>query len=151
ADIFGPYGFRREAFVPSYGMAETVLAISFAPLDTGMQLDRIDRRLLATQNEAVRTDDADDGKARDFVLCGRLLGGHRAEVRDETGRVLPERRLGRIYVDGPSVMAGYFEEPEATVAVLGTGGWLDTGDLGRSEEHTSELQSREKLVCRLLL
>src|SRR5690606_29974914 len=121
-----------------------VLAISFAPLDTGMQLDRIDRRLLATQNEAVRTDDADDGKARDFVLCGRLLGGHRAEVRDETGRVLPERRLGRIYVDGPSVMAGYFEEPEATVAVLGTDGWLDTGDLGYMTDGQLVITGRSK-------
>src|SRR5690606_39542654 len=35
-----------------------------------------------------------------------------------------------------------------TEAVEGVGG---LGDLGRSEEHTSELQSRENLVCRLLL
>src|SRR5690606_40854405 len=28
---------------------------------------------------------------------------------------------------------------------------VDLGDSGRSEEHTSELQSRENLVCRLLL
>src|SRR3712207_8035676 len=38
---------------------------------------------------------------------------------------------------------GWDQPPEAT----GTGSW----DEGRSEEHTSELQSRQYLVCRLLL
>ncbi|MEX0808003.1 MAG: fatty acyl-AMP ligase [Dongiaceae bacterium] len=129
ADIFGPYGFRREAFVPSYGMAETALAISFAPLDTGVEIDRVDRQRLAERGEAV-TAPADASNARDFVLCGKPLGGHRIEVRDETGRALPERKLGRVFVSGPSIMVGYFEEPEATAAVLQPDGWLDTGDLG---------------------
>ena len=46
------------------------------------------------------------------------------------GGALPERRIGRIFVKGPSVMAGYFEQKEATDAVLSADGWLDTGDLG---------------------
>src|SRR5690349_24027156 len=32
-----------------------------------------------------------------------------------------------------------------------TGSWTDAGEPFRSEEHTSELQSRRDLVCRLLL
>ncbi len=130
ADVFAPYGFRREAFVPSYGMAETVLAISFAPRDTGFQIDRIDRQRLANNNEATATRAAEPKPARDFVLCGTLLSRHKAEVRDESGRALPDRRVGRLFVYGPSVMAGYFQEPEATASVLGPDGWLDTGDLG---------------------
>src|SRR5690606_7925104 len=39
--------------------------------------------------------------------------------------------------------------PDATVQVVWTNTWFDPTT--RSEEHTSELQSREKLVCRLLL
>jgi fatty-acyl-CoA synthase len=130
AETFAPYGFRREAFVPSYGMAETVLAISFAPLDTGMEIDRIDRTKLAESNEAVPATGSDPASAREFVLCGRMLGGHHVEVRDDNGTPLPERRIGRLFVRGPSIMTGYFEEPEATAAVLGPDGWLDTGDLG---------------------
>ena len=129
AEIFGPYGFRREAFVPSYGMAETALAISFAPLNTGVELDRVDRQRLAECGEAAPAP-ADASNARDFVLCGKPLSGHKIEVRDEAGRVLPERRLGRVFVSGPSIMVGYFQEPEATAAVLQPDGWLDTGDLG---------------------
>jgi fatty-acyl-CoA synthase len=144
AEIFAPYGFRREAFVPSYGMAETVLAISFAPLDRGVELDRIDRRRLATDNLAVATADPDPKQARDFVLCGRLLGGHHAEIRDEQGRSLPDRRVGRVFVHGPSIMAGYFEEPETTASVLSADGWLDTGDLGYTVDGSIVITGRSK-------
>ncbi len=144
AEMFAPYGFRREAFVPSYGMAETVLAISFAPPDVGMQMDRIDRQRLATDHEAVATRIEDPKLARDFVLCGRLLSQHQAEIRDEIGRALPDRRVGRVFVRGPSVMTGYFEEPEATAAVMSTDGWLDTGDLGYTVEGNIVITGRSK-------
>ena len=129
-DAFGPYGFRRTAFVPSYGMAETSLAVSFAPLDTGMQVDVIDRRSMADEGVAVPAPAGDPAQGRAFVACGRPLIGHTAEIRDDDGKPLPERRIGRIFVKGPSVMAGYFRQPEATALVLDASGWLDTGDLG---------------------
>ncbi len=74
-------------------------------------------------------DPGDDHKSRRFVICGRVLPGHRLEVRDSEGRVLPDRAVGRIFVSGPSIMPGYFGEPEASREVL-SDGWLDTGDLG---------------------
>ncbi len=42
---------------------------------------------------------------------------------------LPEGRVGRVWVAGPSLMTGYLGRPEATAAAL-RDGWLDTGDLG---------------------
>ena len=44
--------------------------------------------------------------------------------------MLGDRAVGRIFVKGPSVMPGYFQEPEASREVLSADGWLDTGDLG---------------------
>jgi fatty-acyl-CoA synthase len=64
------------------------------------------------------------------VICGKVLPGHQLEVRDEAGRLLSDRAVGRIFVKGPSVMPGYFGEPEASREVLSPDGWLDTGDLG---------------------
>jgi acyl-CoA synthetase (AMP-forming)/AMP-acid ligase II len=42
---------------------------------------------------------------------------------------LPEGRVGRLWVAGPSLMTGYLGRPEATAEAL-RAGWLDTGDLG---------------------
>jgi fatty-acyl-CoA synthase len=130
AETFARYGFRETAFVPSYGMAETALAVSFGTLDAGVLVDAVDRRRLAEDALAVPANDGSPEHARAFVACGRPLPDHQLEIRDDRGRVLPERAVGRIFVRGPSVMAGYFEQPEATAAVLDAAGWLDTGDLG---------------------
>jgi fatty-acyl-CoA synthase len=127
ADAFGPFGFRETAFCPSYGMAETTLAMSFAPLEKVYLLDHISRAAL----ERGRADPVQPGvDARGFVACGPALPAHELQVRDAIGKPLPERRIGRIYFRGPSVMKGYFNQPELTRETLSADGWLDTGDLG---------------------
>jgi len=129
AEAFAPHGFDRRVFVPSYGMAEATLAVSFAPLDTGVTVDRVDMDRLEDEGTAAEPR-GDGARARDFVLCGPPLPGHAAEVRAEDGTVVGERRLGRIFVRGPSLMRGYVNRPEETARVLSPDGWLDTGDLG---------------------
>jgi fatty-acyl-CoA synthase len=129
AEVFGACGFREEAFVASYGMAEATLGIAFAPLDRGIETDRVDLECLREERRAVPAPDGAAG-TRDFVLCGRALPGHELEIRDESGRVLGEREVGRIMVRGPSLMREYFANPAETARVLSREGWLDTGDLG---------------------
>jgi fatty-acyl-CoA synthase len=131
ASTFEAAGFSSKAFIPSYGMAEVCLAITFSPHDRGVCTDTVDRAALAeTQRAVPATDPTDDRQARRFVLCGRVLPGHQLEVRDADGKVLTDREVGRIFVKGPSIMPGYFGEPEASREVLSADGWLDTGDLG---------------------
>ena len=106
---FAPAGFDRRAFLASYGMAELCVGLSFGHRFGGVQFDGV-------------------GKRR-FAVCGAVLPGHRVEIRDRDGIIAGERRIGRLFVHGPSVMPGYFGRPEASAAVL-VDGWLDTGDLG---------------------
>ena len=54
ADTFGRCGFRKEAFVASYGMAEATLGMSFAPLDRGIEVDRVDLGRLRREGRAGR-------------------------------------------------------------------------------------------------
>jgi fatty-acyl-CoA synthase len=127
ADTFGGCGFRKEAFVASYGMAEATLGVSFAPLDRGLEIDRVDLGRLRREGRATP---AEGDNMRELVLCGELLPGHELEIRGAEGSVLREREVGRIMVRGPSVMTEYFGRREETARVLSSDGWLDTGDLG---------------------
>jgi long-chain acyl-CoA synthetase len=54
-------------------------------------------------------------------------------VADEDDRPLPAGAIGEVLVRGDSVMAGYWQDPEASARTL-RGGWLHTGDLGVMDE-----------------
>jgi len=140
---FAACHFDPKAFLPSYGMAEAVLAISFSPRQQGMLTDAVDRGRLSEEGRAVPAD-PNSGDSRRFVLCGRPLAGHLAEVRGEDGEVLPDRMIGRLFVKGPSLMAGYFGQPEETRRVLSADGWLDTGDLGYTLDGALVITGRAK-------
>lgn len=117
ADRLAPAGFDPRAFLPSYGMAEATLAITFAPLRDGLKTDVTD-----TGNE--------------LVDCGVPFPGHEIAIVDESGTRLGERQVGQIVTRGPSVTPGYFNEPELTAQTYkplpgdAAGPWLHTGDLG---------------------
>ncbi len=49
-------GFDRKAFVACYGMAECSLAVSFAPLGKGLEVDRVDRDRFAATQVAVQAE-----------------------------------------------------------------------------------------------
>ena len=128
-EAFEPAGFDPGAFNASYGMAEATLCLTMTPVGEGLRTDNTDVDRLEREGLAVAPAKR-SGRAREFALCGRILPGHVLEVRDAAGHALPERRVGRIFAQGPSLMKTYFGEPEETGKVLSADGWLDTGDLG---------------------
>ncbi|HEX4890636.1 MAG TPA: fatty acyl-AMP ligase [Alphaproteobacteria bacterium] len=146
AEIFSPDGFRREAFVASYGMAEATLAISFAPLATGIKTDHVDLDQLeaAAIAEPVKRNGAAGPRSRSFVNCGKVLPGHELEIRDADGNLLGERMAGRVMVRGPSLMQEYFGNHEETSRALSQDGWLDTGDLGYLIDGSLVITGRSK-------
>lgn len=133
SDTFAPAGFNPEAFVPSYGMAEATLVLTFPPLNRKVKVDRIDLAQAKMFRRAVPRQETDQDGAvttREFVACGKILDGHELCVRDDHGCQLGEREIGHVLVKGPSLMSGYFENPDATEQVMKPGGWMDTGDMG---------------------
>jgi len=126
-DRFAPYGFRREAMTPVYGLAESSVGLAFPPLGRGPLIDRIRRDVFVRSG---RAEPAKPGE-RDlrFVACGQPLPGHEIRIVDAAGNELGDRREGRIEFRGPSATAGYFNNAAATRALFDDD-WLDTGDLG---------------------
>ncbi|MGJ8515478.1 fatty acyl-AMP ligase [Carnimonas bestiolae] len=141
SSVFAPCGFHPKAFIPSYGMAENTLAISFAPRDKPYEVDWIDPDELT---EELKAKFVDAENARGFVRCGKPLPGHDVKIVDEQGNRLGELGVGRILICGPSMMTGYFERPEATAEVLGADGWYDTGDIGYLSDGEIVVTGRHK-------
>jgi fatty-acyl-CoA synthase len=139
-------GFTGDAFVPSYGMAEVGLAISFAQRGVGVGIDQVDRNDCVKHRRArpISTFNRERAPIRSFVDCGVPLPGIDVEVRDADGAVLPEREIGTLWVRTDSVMQGYLNQPEATAEVLTSDGWLDTGDLGYLLDGRIFVTGREK-------
>lgn len=143
AETFAEYGFDANAFSPSYGMAEAVVAISFHEPGIGLVADTVDLDRLEDDGHVVPAT-ADTKRARTFVHCGKALPGHTLEVRDSDGNVLPDMRVGTFFLSGPSLMEGYDGRPEETAAVLSEDGWLNTGDLGYLSDGEIAITGRAK-------
>ncbi|MGP3923481.1 AMP-binding protein [Streptomyces sp. 8N616] len=107
--LVGEHSVLREA---SYGMTETHTADS---ITAGFQ-------------------DGDHDLLTEPVFCGLPVPGTDFMVVDEkTAEPLPLGERGEILVRSPSLMTGYWRQPEATARAL-RGGWLHTGDVGLIDE-----------------
>jgi fatty-acyl-CoA synthase len=124
-DKFAPAKLRAKAILPVYGLAEATLAVTFSDLDEPLVTDAVDPAALLG-GKAVK---AKNGNAAELVSCGRTFPEHRVTIVDDRGNAVPERVIGEIVVEGPSVTAGYFGDPEATKAAF-KNGRLHSGDLG---------------------
>jgi len=129
SDTFAPIGFSEKAFLPSYGLAECTLGVSFGRVGKGIEIDLVEEAAL-TGDRHVLLNGSGDGRKREVVNCGTPLPEYDIEIRDEDDSELPEGAVGRVFLRGVSVMREYFNDPETTRAVLSPDGWLDTGDMG---------------------
>jgi len=135
ATRFAPYGFRREAFYPCYGLAEATLLVSGGTHADAPALRSVNADALE-QNFAMPA--SGDGDARTLVSCGWAWDTQRIAIVDsDSFRRCPEGHVGEIWVAGPSVAQGYWNRPELTeqtfhahIQETSEGPFLRTGDLG---------------------
>lgn len=127
-EVSAPYGFDPNAMCPMFGLAEATLAVSLSRPDEPVHVEWVDRASLEADGVVKWTAPGAAG-ARALVSCGYPIPGHEVAIRDAAGETLPAGRVGEICVRGPSVMSGYWQDPDATDDVL-RDGWLHTGDLG---------------------
>jgi fatty-acyl-CoA synthase len=124
-DAFADAGFKASTFMPSYGLAEATLAVSIMPPGEGIVVELVEETELSGGDSA----QGRPQRYRAIVNCGKPARDMQIEIREEDGTPLPERAIGKLWCKGPSIMDGYFRDPEATAACL-VDGWLDTGDMG---------------------
>jgi fatty-acyl-CoA synthase len=75
----------------------------------------------------------DAGDQHRLTSCGTAMPYCRLSVRDDEDEPVPDGQPGELCIQGPSVMEGYWKQPELTRAAL-QGGWLHTGDVGYRDE-----------------
>lgn len=136
ADKLKPAKFDPRAFLPSYGMAEATLAITFVPAFSGVRSDTV---VKAGLEQGVAEPAQESSPSQELVNCGHAFPEHEIAIVDEAGNRLADRKVGQIITRGPSISRGYYQEPELTAESFKKGApnadgtretWLYTGDLG---------------------
>jgi acyl-CoA synthetase (AMP-forming)/AMP-acid ligase II len=134
-EAFRPCGFRREAFLGCYGLAEATLMVTASDRDEPPVEARFDTAAL----RAGRVEPERDGAGTLLVGSGLPEPGHDLVVADPgTHEVCPPERIGEVWVAGASVASGYWRLEEESGQVFGAriasdpdrGPFLRTGDLG---------------------
>nr|VFJ74813.1 MAG: Acyl-CoA synthetase (AMP-forming)/AMP-acid ligase II [Candidatus Kentron sp. FW] len=134
AKTFASCGFRREAFYPTYGMAEATLFVSGGSKSAPPVIHEatIQGNHVITGRSAIQR----------FVGCGHSWLDQKIVIVDpQTHLARPDRQVGEIWVSGKSVAQGYWNRTEETrqtfrahLADTGEGPFLRTGDLGFLKE-----------------
>lgn len=142
ASTFAPCGFRKEAFYPCYGMAETTLIVTGGE-KTALPITCNVEKAALEQNQIVKQHES-RGHTQTIVGCGQSPSDQKVViVNPQSLTICAPEQVGEIWVAGPSVAQGYWNQPEDTektfCAYLAdpgvshsptSGPFLRTGDLG---------------------
>jgi long-chain acyl-CoA synthetase len=100
-----------------------VEAVFSLPLHHGYGMTEYAGSLFITRFDRPRSD----------CSAGEIVAGAELRIVDEHGADQPPGVPGQLWVRGPGTMLGYYHAPDQTAQALLPGGWLNTGDIGRSD------------------
>jgi len=138
-----PYRLKKSVIQPAFGMAETGSGITYFQTheQSSLRVFNVDRNSLDGELVMLAAGHAD---AIPFISLGPPIPGVTIKIVDEQGDTLPEHRIGRLYIHGDAVSAGYYQDEAATRAVFRDDGWFDSGDLAFLSEGELVVTGRAK-------
>jgi len=134
---FAPLGFDARSLTPCYGMAEATLAAS------------ADQRRRGVRSLPMPKGQGSDAGLHEIVCVGAPVLDTEIRISSPSalGEFLPDERVGEVWIAGPGVFAGYYNDTAATAETLVPaphGHWLRTGDLGFTKDGELYLTGRIK-------
>lgn len=137
AHRFARAGLRAETMTPAYGLAECTVYVTSKPVGKPSTVLVADAERLASAGRPVLCA-APGGDGNEVVGVGRPAGLDVRIVDPRSCRALPAGEIGEIWLRGPGVARGYWDQPELSERVFSARlagrntepGWLRTGDLG---------------------
>lgn len=134
AAAFAPHGFDAAAWMPAYGLAESVLCATSRQTTKFKSFDAAALR----RNSAVPVADGAAGAVR-LLSCGSPVDGQNVRIVDpDTRAALPDCAVGEIWLAGRSLADGYWNDAASTASQFhatladdgDVRGHLRTGDCG---------------------
>ncbi len=152
AEAFAASGFRREAFVPCYGLAEATLMVAGGPTGHGPTRLALEAAALARHRVVPTATSTEGPDVRVVSGCGRAVPGLAVAIVDPDACVPAEPgTVGEIWLAGPQVAAGYWRRDDEAAAIfqarLAAGAdraFLRTGDLGFLHDDVLYVTGRRK-------
>ncbi len=128
-EALAPYGLKRTAMFPVYGMAEATVGVSMPEI--GVEYSRIVvHRHSLRIGELYTPAELDDADAVSFVKVGQAIRDVEIRITDDADLVLENGKVGNIQLFGGSVTEKIYGDVEATTSLFTDDGWLRTGDCG---------------------
>lgn len=142
-DALAPFGLKRSAMFPVYGLAEATVAVSFPVPGSEYSRVVVNRHGLRI-GERFTSARPGDEQAVSFVKVGNAVRDCRIRITDDADAVLPSGYVGHIQVAGPNVTGGLYNDPQAERSLFTGDGWLRTGDCGVFVDDSLAITGRSK-------
>ena len=128
-EALAPYGLKRNAMFPVYGLAEATVGVSMPQVGSEFSRIVVHRHSLRV-GEAYEAAAVGDEDAVSFLKVGRAIRDVDIRIADDQDQLLGDGKVGNIQLRGDSVTERIYADEKATAELFSADGWLRTGDCG---------------------